>query len=188
MTSTHPLLDRRSTRAASDRAHLSAGDAVTDVLTRANDRHWRVAILGGSPAQREPLHRRIVAEWPGLALIGHWTPTGSALFSPQVSDDIAAQIRHTEADLVIVCLGTPRQREWIDTYGGATGAHALLAVDGINDLMTARANTARADGVRSRLDRMWRLMLESKRSAKRYLVEEPPADPAVRRSSARPDA
>lgn len=188
MTTAHALLDRRPTPRGIAHAQLPARDTVRATLTRANDDHWRVAVLGGSPAQLEPLHRRFVAEWPGLSLVGRWTPTRAALSSPLESHDIAAQIRHTDADLVIVCLGAPRQREWIDSYGDATGARALLAVDAIDDLMTARADRAHTDGVRTRLAKMWRLMLEPKRSAKRCLVEEPPAHPAVRRSSARPDA
>ncbi|MCM3695305.1 WecB/TagA/CpsF family glycosyltransferase [Microbacterium oleivorans] len=188
MTSAHAVLDPRPTPPVIARAHLPARDTVRDVLSRASNEHWRVAVVGGSPAQLEPLHRRFIAEWPGLALVGHWTPMRAALSSPLVSHDIAAQIRHTDADLVIVCLGAPRQREWIDSYGDATGAGAVLAVDAIDDLLTARAGRAHTESVRPRLDRMWRLMLEPKRSAKRCLVEEPPAHPAVRRSSARPDA
>ena len=44
------------------------------LLEHADAEHWRVAVVGGSPAQREELHRRMVADRPGVALIGHWTP------------------------------------------------------------------------------------------------------------------
>lgn len=157
------------------------------LLEHADAEHWRVAVVGGSPAQREELHRRMVADRPGVALIGHWTPVHPAIRSRQTSLDIAEQIRHAEADLVVVCLQT-HQTDWIDTYGDLTGARALLAVDALGDLLTDRVPRILADGARGRLDKMWRLALEPKRWAKRYLVEGPPASQAVRRSSAPHDA
>ena len=158
------------------------------LLEHADAEHWRVAVVGGSPAQREELHRRMVADRPGVALIGHWTPVHTAIRSRETSLDIAEQIRHAEADLVVVCLQTHRQTDWIGTYGELTGARALIAVDALGDLLTDRVPRILADGERGRLDKMWRLALEPKRWAKRYLVEGPPASQAVRRSSAPHDA
>lgn len=183
-----PVLDRPLAPVASAAARLPYRSVAVDTLRLADAEHWRVAVVGGHPAQREAFHRRFVAAWPGLSLIGHWTPMPRAASSTEVAADIARQIRHTDADLVIVCLAEPARREWIDVYGDASGARALLAVDAIDELHTLRAASGHREGARSQLDPVWRLMLEPKRWAKRFLVEGPPAFPAVRRSSARPDA
>lgn len=167
---------------------LAGGDLIGDVLNRASAERWRVAVVGGSADERETLHRRVMAEWPGVALIGHWTPTREQISSPDASAEIAEQLRHTDTDLVIVCVGRATQEEWIDTYGQATGARVLLAADTVMDFLTGRAAHAPRWVGRAGLEKMWRLMLEPKRSATRNLIEEPQASLADRRSSAHHDA
>ena len=167
---------------------LAGSDLIEDILNRAHTERWRVAVLGGADEVRESLHRRVEAEWPGVRLIGHWTPGRTELSSAESSAEIAMQIRRADADVVIVCLGKPRQEQWIDTYGEATGARVLLAFGAVVDFLAGRVSRAPRWVSDSGLEWMWRLMLEPKRLAKRYLVEGPPAYLAVRRSSGRQNA
>lgn len=171
-----------------DWPRLAGDDLIGDVLHRAHVERWRVAVVGGSPAVREALYRRVVSEWPGVALIGHWTPSRDEISSPIASAEIATQIRHADVDLMIVCMGKPQQEQWIDTYGVSTGARVLLASDTVIDSLAGRASRAPRWVGRTGLEWMWRLMLEPRRLAKRYLIEGPPAYMAVRRSSGRQGA
>ncbi|MCK6079875.1 WecB/TagA/CpsF family glycosyltransferase [Microbacterium sp. EYE_5] len=167
---------------------LAGSDLIGDVLARAHTERWRVAVLGGSAEIREALHHRVETEWPGVRLIGHWTPSRDELASPEASAEIAAQIRHADVDIVLVCLGKPRQEQWINDFGEATGARVLLAFGAVVDFLAGRVSRAPRWVCDAGFEWMWRLMLEPKRLAKRYLVEGPPAYMAVRRSSGRQGA
>lgn len=167
---------------------LAGSDLVGDILREADTQRWRVAVLGGSPEVRTSLHQRVTTEWPGVRLVGHWTPTRDELASPASSAAIAAQIRSSGADVVIVCLGKPRQEKWIADFGHETGAGVLLAFGAVVDFLAGRVSRAPRWVSHAGLEWMWRLMLEPRRLARRYLIEGPPAFMAVRRSTVRQEA
>ncbi len=167
---------------------LAGSDLIVDILTLASHERWRVAVLGGSSETRTALHHSVTTQWPGVRLIGHWTPSRAELDSAEGSKTIAAQMRAAGVDLVIVCLGKPRQEQWIAQHGRETGAGALLAFGAVVDFLAGRVSRAPHWVSGAGLEWMWRLMLEPKRLAKRYLVEGPPAYLAVRRSSVHREA
>lgn len=167
---------------------LAGSDLIGEILARAHAERWRIAVVGGAAEVRESLHRRVEAEWPGVRLVGHWTPSREEVCSADASSEIAAQIRQSDADVVIVCLGKPRQEQWIADHGEATGARVLLAFGAVVDFLAGRVSRAPRWVSDAGLEWMWRLMLEPKRLARRYLIEGPPAYLAVRRSSGRQGA
>jgi len=183
-----PMTSRARRAAGADWPRWDGSDLIGGVLDRASAQRWRVAVVGGTSDMRETLHRRVMAGWPGVALIGHWTPTPEQVSSPGASAEIAEQLRHTDTDLVIVCVDRASQEPWIETFGEATGARVLLAADTVMDFLTGRVVRVPRWVGRAGLDKMWRLMLEPKRSATRGLIEEPQASLADRRSSAHHDA
>lgn len=183
-----PIAHEASRLTGTEWPRLAGSDLIGDILHRASVGHWRVAVLGGSPEVRGALHHRVTAEWPGVRLVGHWTPTREELSSADQSASIAAQIRAAEADLVIVCLGKPRQEQWIADHGHETGAGALLAFGAVVDFLAGRVSRAPKWVSDAGFEWMWRLMLEPRRLARRYLIEGPPAYMAVRRSSAHQSA
>jgi N-acetylglucosaminyldiphosphoundecaprenol N-acetyl-beta-D-mannosaminyltransferase len=162
---------------------LAGSDLIIEILDDADAHAWSVAVLGGAPEVHDPLVARLAAGWPSVRLVGHWTPTREELSAHERSLALAEEIRRAGADIVIVCLGKPRQEEWIDEYGGATGAGVLLAFGAVVDFLAGRVSRAPRWVSTAGLEWMWRLMLEPRRLAKRYLIEGPPAYVAVRRSS-----
>jgi exopolysaccharide biosynthesis WecB/TagA/CpsF family protein len=167
-----------------DVPRLAGSDLISDILDDASERHLSVAILGGAPELTPVLSERLGARWPGVDFCGHWAPSRADLQAPDTSARIAAEIRGAGADIVIVCLGKPRQEEWIDSYGTATGAGVLLAFGAVVDFLAGRVSRAPSWISSAGGEWMWRLMLEPRRLARRYLVEGPPAYLAVRRSPA----
>jgi len=162
---------------------LAGSDLITEILDDADAHAWSVAVLGGAPEVHDPLVARLAAGWPSVRLVGHWTPTREELSARDSSLALAEDIRRAGADIVIVCLGKPRQEEWIDEFGGETGAGVLLAFGAVVDFLAGRVSRAPRWVSTAGLEWMWRLMLEPRRLARRYLIEGPPAYVAVRRSS-----
>lgn len=164
---------------------LSGSDLVTAILDQAALCHQSVAILGGVPDATGALRLRFAAQWPSVRFAGHWTPERAALTSPEESAALAAEIRAANVDILIVCLGKPRQEAWIDEYGALTGVGALLAFGAVVDFLSGRVVRAPEWISQVGLEWAWRLALEPRRLARRYLVQGPPAYLAVRRSKGR---
>ncbi|MBZ4486914.1 WecB/TagA/CpsF family glycosyltransferase [Microbacterium sp. cx-55] len=162
---------------------LAGSDLITGILTDAQASGSRVAVLGGSDEIRGALTRRFTTDWPTMTFVGHWTPTRDALSSRESSLALAAEIRAAGVDIIIVCLGKPRQEKWINDYAEATGAGVLLAFGAVVDFLAGRVSRAPHWVSAAGFEWMWRLVLEPRRLARRYLIEGPPAYLAVRRSS-----
>lgn len=166
---------------------LAGSDIIAGVLTDVGAAGLAVAFVGGFDEVTDALRRKLALQYPGLRFAGHWTPTRAELSSPEDCLVLCEQIRASRADVVVVCLGKPRQEVWISTYGEATGARVLLAFGAVVDFLADRVSRAPQWMRRAGAEWMWRLLLEPRRLARRYLIEGPPAYMAVRRSRRIPD-
>jgi exopolysaccharide biosynthesis WecB/TagA/CpsF family protein len=163
---------------------LSGSDLVVRVLEDCSLRDRSVGVLGGSPEVTAALRARFAGDWPGIRFAGHWTPPRSALDSAANGGEIASEIAEHDVDILLVCLGKPRQEAWIDEFGATTGAGALLAFGAVVDFLAGRVSRAPEWVSRSGMEWAWRLAHEPRRLAHRYLIDGPPAYVALRRSSA----
>jgi exopolysaccharide biosynthesis WecB/TagA/CpsF family protein len=164
---------------------LAGSDLIDGILDHADASGLSVGIVGGSPEVHDALIARFARDWPSIRFAGQWTPERDELSDEAAQARLAASIRAVGADVLLVCLGKPRQERWIQQYGQASGARVLLAFGAVVDFLAGRIDRAPAWISRAGFEWAWRLLLEPRRLAKRYLVQGPPAYLAVRRSSRR---
>ena len=172
---------------------LAGSDLASPLLARAEQLGLRVGFLGGSEANQQLLAQKIATEHPGLQLVGMWSPGREELASTSESERIAAEISRAGVQILYVGLGKPRQELWIDRYAGLTGAAVLLAFGAAVDFLAGRVQRAPQWFCEHGLEWGYRLALEPKRLAGRYLVDGPPAYLKLRTTSccvppARPDS
>ncbi|MCR2793570.1 WecB/TagA/CpsF family glycosyltransferase [Microbacterium sp. zg.Y625] len=165
---------------------LAGSDLIGGILTDAAAAGLSVGVLGGSSEVTRALREALAAGWPGARFGGHWTPSREALSDRAGCAAVAGEIRGQGVDILLVCLGKPRQERWIAQNGPQTGATALLAFGAVVDFLAGRVSRAPRWVSRAGVEWMWRLMLEPRRLARRYLVQGPPAYVAVRRSHSSP--
>lgn len=116
----------------------------------AGRRQKRIFLLGGTPGVAQEAGKALLAQCPGLILAG----TADGYFTdPRTT---AAKIRETAADLVFVCLGCPRQEQWIDGYGADTGARLLLGLGGTLDVLAGQVHRAPLLWRRFGIEWLWR--------------------------------
>lgn len=171
---------RRITHA--DWPRLAGSDIIDALLSRAEVAHVTVGFLGGSRETHELLAARLAEVHPALRLAGCWAPERWELDEDGPADVVADDIRAHGTDVLVVCLGKPRQELWIEHHGPRTGAHVLLAFGAVVNFLAGRVSRAPSWMSDHGLEWAWRLALEPRRLAHRYLVDGPPAYLAVRRS------
>ncbi|GAA1953905.1 WecB/TagA/CpsF family glycosyltransferase [Microbacterium deminutum] len=162
---------------------LSGSDLVLSILEEASLRGQSVGFLGGSPEVTDSLVSRIAKEWPSIRFAGHWTPARTELSSTVDAQRVAREIAAQDVDILVVCLGKPRQEDWIEEFGAMTGAGVLLAFGAVVDFLAGRVSRAPQWVSRAGMEWAWRLALEPRRLARRYLIQGPPAYLALRRST-----
>lgn len=161
---------------------LAGSDLIFPILDAAASRGYSVGVVGGLPEVKLLFADRVLAQWPGLRIAGHWTPSRDDLDSPEAMETLAAEVHDAAARIVLVCLGKPRQERWIELYGPRSGARVLLAFGAVVDFLAGRVTRAPAWIASAGIEWGWRLMLEPRRLAPRYLVQGPPAYLKVRQS------
>lgn len=106
------------------------------------------------------------ARYPGLLICG----TQDGYHPAQAEPEIVAAIRASNADVVLVALGAPRQEAWIARNMAATGATVALGVGGLFDYYSGRIPRAPVWMRRLNLEWLFRLAQEPGRLWRRYVV------------------
>ncbi|MDJ0320996.1 WecB/TagA/CpsF family glycosyltransferase [Pseudarthrobacter sp. PS3-L1] len=164
-----------------------AGSDLSPVLLEEAQRHGlSVGFLGGRPETQEIARTRLSQEYPGLEVAGFWAPERSELTDHAAATALAAEIATTGVDMLFVCLGKPRQELWIAEYGALSGAKVLLAFGAVVDFVAGTVRRAPEQVRDAGFEWAWRLALEPRRLASRYLVDGPPAYLQLGRQSGSP--
>lgn len=159
---------------------LAGSDLIRPVLGAAVEQEVRVGFLGGSPETHELLKGKMREAWPDLVVAGWWAPPRATLSDPTASTALANDIAKARVDILVVGLGKPRQELWIAEYGSLTEAGSLLAFGAVVDFLAGRVVRAPQWVSERGMEWAWRLALEPKRLARRYMIDGPPAYAHVR--------
>ncbi|MFC8038223.1 WecB/TagA/CpsF family glycosyltransferase [Paenarthrobacter sp. NPDC057355] len=162
---------------------LAGSDLMNPLLDQAVERGLSIGFLGGSEETQKLVSERFTAERSNLKTAGWWAPERSVLGDHEASTELAADISRAAPDILVVSLGKPRQELWIAEYGHLTGAKVLLAFGAVVDFLAGNIQRAPSWVSAHSLEWAWRLMLEPRRLAQRYLVEGPGAYVKLRTNS-----
>ncbi|KGM09874.1 WecB/TagA/CpsF family glycosyltransferase [Cellulomonas bogoriensis] len=125
----------------------------------------RVFMLGGAPGVAALAAAALRERVPGLAVA---TADGFEDLADEQS--LLARIDEHGTDVLLVGLGDPLQQVWADRFRAATAVPAILTCGGLFDWASGRHRRAPAWMIRAGLEWAWRLMIEPRRLARRYLV------------------
>jgi exopolysaccharide biosynthesis WecB/TagA/CpsF family protein len=155
--------------------HLAGSDLLPELLALCEERGARVGFLGGSDHVRARLADAVAAQWPRLAVAGHWTPPREVLLDPDASHALAVEIGAAGVDFLVVGLGKPRQEHFIQRHHAATGAKVAAAFGASAEFVAGVQERAPRLLTQLGLEWAYRLYKEPRRLAKRYLAEGPVA-------------
>lgn len=154
---------------------LAGSDLLTPILMRAEAGGVRVAFFGGREEMHQELRTVLDRDFPRLTVTGFWSPSPAELDDVHRSHELAREVEATQAQILVVCLGKPRQEVWIQAHGPMTGAKVLLAFGASADFLAGRIQRAPELLRDYGLEWAYRLAREPRRLAHRYLVDGPVA-------------
>jgi exopolysaccharide biosynthesis WecB/TagA/CpsF family protein len=178
-----PLVRRAGELTGRPWPRLAGSDLVEPILSRAARLGITVGFLGGSRETQDELKPVLARRWPELQVRGFWSPSRAQLDDPRQAADLATEIRREGVDILVVCLGKPRQEEWIAAHALDSGARVCLAFGAVVDFLAGRMNRAPRWVADHGMEWAWRLGNEPRRLARRYLLQGPPAYRALQNDS-----
>lgn len=96
----------------------------------------KLFLLGAKPGYADQAAENLRKTYPGLEIVG----TNDGYFKED--GPVVEKIRSSGADVVFVCLGAPKQEQWIAKNGEDTGAHLLIGLGGCLDVFSGNVKRA----------------------------------------------
>ncbi len=139
----------------------------TAILPAAAKHGLRLFLLGGKPGVAEEAARKLTEKYEGLVIAG----TADGYF--QNDDEVIAKINASNADILYVCLGAPKQEIWMRKNRDKLKVSLMLGLGGSVDVYAGKVERAPEFWQKMGLEWLYRLMKQPKR-AKRVLGSLPP--------------
>lgn len=117
----------------------------------------KLFLLGAKPGVAQAAGEKLCERYPGLKICG--------VHDGYFTDDapVVEQIRRSEADVVFVCLGAPKQEKWMARNGKACGAKLLLGLGGSLDVFAEQVKRAPEGWQKLGLEWLYRLIRQPSR-------------------------
>jgi N-acetylglucosaminyldiphosphoundecaprenol N-acetyl-beta-D-mannosaminyltransferase len=130
-------------------------------------------LYGGTPGVAEELRANLEQRFPGIRIVGTFTPPFRRLNDNELSD-LQAMVHGTKPDFFWVGLSTPKQERFMAQHLSVLPeAKIFIGVGAAFDLLIGRVRQAPAAMQKVGLEWFYRLLQEPKRLWKRYLVNNP---------------
>ena len=143
--------------------------AVCDAGRTTGLRHY---FFGGAPGVAELLREKLTARFPGLEVVGTFTPPYRPLNLDE-SAALRADVARTRPDIIWVGLGTPKQERFMAENCEKLDAGLLIGVGAAFDFHSGRVRQAPRWMQRTGLEWFFRLCTEPRRLGPRYLKTNP---------------
>ena len=132
------------------------------------ERGYRNFLYGGEPGVAEELRESLSRKFPGLQVVGTYTPPFRSL-NPEEERELLAQVREARPDIIWVGLGAPKQERFMAQFVDQLQVPLMIGVGAAFDYHTGRLRDCSDWVKRAGLQWLHRLAQDPKRLWKRYL-------------------
>lgn len=134
-------------------------DIAREVLQKINYTEHKLFLFGGKPGVAEEAKEKLLAEYTELNIVG----TRNGYFKPDEEEEIVNEINASGADIVFVCLGAPKQEEWIERNKNRLNVRVAMGIGGSLDVFAGRVDRAPEFFCKTGLEWFYRLCKEPSR-------------------------
>lgn len=131
-------------------------DLICHVMQRMAQSGKSVFLFGAKPGVAEEAAEILRERYPGLVIAG----TRNGYFTEQENDEIIAQINDAKPDLLLVCLGAPKEEFWIGRHAQQLEAKVVVGAGGSLDVIAGRVERAPEKWQKLGLEWLYRLKKE----------------------------
>jgi N-acetylglucosaminyldiphosphoundecaprenol N-acetyl-beta-D-mannosaminyltransferase len=147
-------------------------DLMAEVCGQSVQKGHKHFLYGGGDGVAEKLAEKLRERFPGIQIVGTYTPPFRALTEDE-DREIIQQINKSGADIVWVGLSTPKQEHWMSRHIGRLHAPVMVGVGAAFDFHAGLKSQAPRWMQKCGLEWFYRLLTEPKRLWRRYLTNNP---------------
>jgi N-acetylglucosaminyldiphosphoundecaprenol N-acetyl-beta-D-mannosaminyltransferase len=148
---------------------VAGSDLVPALFAAArDDEPLKVYLLGAGPGVAERAAGKIERQWPGVKVVGTYSPPLGFERDDGENAAIMARIAGAKPDVLVVGLGAPKQELWVHKHREKIAAKVALCVGATIDFLAGEKSRAPRWMQRVGLEWFYRVASEPKRLAARY--------------------
>ena len=118
-----------------------------------------VYLFGAKPGVAKLAGENLCKKYPGLRLAGE----RNGYFKPEEEAEIVEGIRAASPDMLLICLGAPKQELFMDKYKDQLGAYVMVGAGGSIDVFAGTVKRAPKFFIKLGLEWFYRLITDPKR-------------------------
>ncbi|RDX02225.1 WecB/TagA/CpsF family glycosyltransferase [Listeria kieliensis] len=141
-------------------------DLFESLVTRAAEKGWRVYYFGAAEGIVQTVVEKHQMEYPNLVIAGY----RNGYFEEDESNQIAQQIRESQADILFVAFSSPKKEFWIHAHKEEMQVPFVMGVGGSFDVIAGKTKRAPKWMQKTGLEWFYRFIQEPRRMFKRYLI------------------
>lgn len=146
--------------------NLNGTDLFPELCREAQEDGVGLFLLGGLPGIADDAAAWANANYPELRIAG----TQSGYFSKADESLVIERINRSRAGILLVGMGVPLQEKWIERNRHRLNVAVVMGVGGLFDYYSGRIPRAPKLVRACKSEWVWRLAMEPRRMARRYLV------------------
>jgi len=131
-------------------------DIACGLIDRIAETGHRLYLFGGKPGIAEKAKYQLEKRYPFIQIVG----TRNGYFDEADTKDIINDINSVGAEIVFVCLGAPKQEEWIAENQDKLSAKVLMGIGGSLDVFAGEVERAPEFWCNNGLEWLYRLIKE----------------------------
>ncbi|GHU61320.1 acetyl-mannosamine transferase [Clostridia bacterium] len=151
---------------------ISGSDLVPKLCQKAAQCGYSLFILGGKPGVAQRAKRNLERMYPGLHVVGTYAPPFHFEQDSKEIQRINKKISQVQPDILLVCLGCPKQEKFVSQNIGQYQATVSLCAGATVDFLAGRVKRAPQWMSKSGLEWFYRFLQEPRRLFKRYFIED----------------
>jgi N-acetylglucosaminyldiphosphoundecaprenol N-acetyl-beta-D-mannosaminyltransferase len=128
-----------------------------------------IYLLGGKPNVAKNTAQNLCEQYPGLRIAG----SEHGYFKASSSLKVINKINESNADILLVAMGSPAQEKWLIQHKNLINCRTALAVGGLFDFYSGKISRAPLWMRELGMEWLWRLIQEPKVKFTRYIIGNP---------------
>ena len=146
--------------------NLNGTDFVPALMKSAGQRGMSVYLLGAAPDHARRAAIALCEQAPGLRVAG----VRNGYDEAANNDAVIADINASGADILLVAKGVPAQDIWLSQHEDRLNVSLMMGVGALFDFLAGAVTRAPAPIRKAKMEWVWRLAMEPRRMANRYLI------------------
>lgn len=138
------------------RERAAGYDIARKVLEKMNYSEHKLFLFGGKPGVAEEAAKNLKKDYPELNIAG----MRNGYFKDEDEAEIVEQINSSGADMLFVCLGAPKQEQWIDRNRDKLNIRVAMGIGGSLDVFAGNVQRAPEIFCRTGMEWFYRLCKE----------------------------